>query len=145
MTHARQQIREAIVAAIKNAVPEVSERVYPNRVKVLRDELLPAICVYTLDETQERQTQEHVMRSLDLVVECYVKENDGYDVALDDIAVGVEAAIKVVSDAGDVVQFINPVSHEVTLQGEAEKIVAVLRISAQASYITAFGVADVIT
>lgn len=145
MAHARQQIRGAVVDAIKSAVAEVDNRVYPNRVKVLADIHLPAVCVYTMNETQERLSNEVVQRSVDINIECVVKESDTYDNTLDDIAVGVETALKNVSNAGTVVQYINPVSHEITMQIEGEKPIAKLTILAQAVYTTAFGVADVIT
>lgn len=94
--HQRQIIREAVVAQLLGKT-EAAERVFAMREVPLRRTELPAICVYTLEETvdpeSQRSTPRRLLRTLQLAVEIVVQVTDGVDATIDALALEVEQQI----------------------------------------------------
>ena len=72
MAHVRTQIRQR-VTAILTGLPTTGPRVYPSRVHPMTAETMPGLCVYIKNESAKVETDEILLRSIDLVVDAYVK------------------------------------------------------------------------
>lgn len=97
MAHARQQIREAIVARLAN-LPTTGPRVYKTRIYPSGDEHLPGISIYTASESMVESGRDAAFREwrrLTITIEGRVKPPEGTDPddQLDDIAAEVESAL----------------------------------------------------
>ena len=95
MSHARTQIRDAVVTAL-TSLTTTAGRVYPSRVYALADNELPGLCVYTIDEDSaigagSRPRTMH--RNMHLGVDAYVKGTGSVDDSIDQICSEVEAAL----------------------------------------------------
>jgi len=92
MSSSRQLIREDVVARLKSAVSEVSDRVFKARAESLGEIEVPCICVYTRDEeTQTLSSQPTIQnRKLNLAVEIIVSGTNEIDDELDALADKVE-------------------------------------------------------
>jgi len=103
MSHARQQIRSAFLAALVNAT-EANANVFSGRVYPLQSAITKAIVVYTSNEGIDIATigslgtARSYMRDLSVVVEAYVKTSIEIDNALDALSTEIEEAIDL--DAG---------------------------------------------
>jgi len=95
--HKRKLIREEIVNALKNELTLVAPTsVFESRVEpIFQSSLLPAIAVYTREETAERFASGSVayVRSLSLAVEILVQGNSDSDDSIDAICEEIEAAL----------------------------------------------------
>lgn len=89
MSIIRKAIRHAIANVLKNNT-EVGANVFPSRKRKLSG--LPAILVYTLEETAEvfNEAPRELKRVLSVAIEIVAREDAGLDDALDDIAQEVE-------------------------------------------------------
>jgi hypothetical protein len=97
MAHVRQQIRDAVAAAV-TGLPITGSRVYVSRVYPLGADHIPGLCVYTTkEELLSRGTRESGLerRKLSVIVEARVKPGSGTDPddQLDDIVADVETAL----------------------------------------------------
>lgn len=94
MASQRKAIRAAIVTALKNA-SIVGQSVYPNRWLPTWEGELPAIFVYTDDESSANfnLAPREYKRECSIVTEIIMSADVGLDDALDDAAALVEAAI----------------------------------------------------
>lgn len=99
--HDRKLLRLAVVAALKNQITGVDDRVFNSRRVPLEPESLPAILVYTNSESVEERTvaPREYERTVELVIAILEKEDDAFDdVALqdklDDLAAEVEAVVE---------------------------------------------------
>lgn len=99
MSHARKQIRDAVLAAV-TGLAATADRVYPARAHALEDGHPPSLLVYTGPEqisgefsTQSRPS--HLLRDLDITVEGRASNTDeaALENALEQIAAEVEAAL----------------------------------------------------
>lgn len=94
--HQRQVIREAVKAALllKTAA---SDRVFETRLVPYKKMELPAVAVYTLEESVEPDSKttapRELTRTLKLAVEACVREGDNVDDAMDAITLDVERAM----------------------------------------------------
>jgi hypothetical protein len=93
-THERQQIREAIAAALVGKTA-AGARVFETRILPLRMPELPAVAVYSLSESSDDQqtAPRELKRRIDFAVEAAVKQGTNIDDALDAIALQVETAM----------------------------------------------------
>ena len=102
--HARQQIREAVKAAV-TGLSITGANVFTTRMHKFEDANLPALAIYTLQEEVYRDTmgpagvrrQERMLR---VAIEIAVKQVSDTDEALDDIAAEVEGAIETTWQGG---------------------------------------------
>lgn len=138
MTHARDQIRDAVLAAV-TGLTTTKKNAFASRVHPVNDTELPCVLVFTREETSEPITmaQPRTMQStLTVMVEGYVKLTTGYDDKLDKISVEVIKAIYNSTSLRAVVRDIFLSNTAITLVGDVEKPVAVVSMSFQAEYQT---------
>lgn len=127
--HIRQQIREAVVAAV-TGLTTTAGRVHDSRVYKL--ETLPALAVYALSEPVEYDTQERPRgqtRELELVVEGFAKATASLEDTLDTIAKEVEAALTADVTRGGLAKDTLLASTEIALEGGADKPHGVVRLT----------------
>lgn len=90
--HARKQIRAAAVSDL-TGLATTGANVFNARVKPIREEDMPCLNVFLLDETSDWDAQGTLVRTGDLVVEGRTQGGDTLFDALDQIAAEVEAGI----------------------------------------------------
>lgn len=138
MTHARDQIRDAVLAAV-TGLTTTKKNAFASRVHPVNDTELPCVLVFTREETSERITMSppRTMRNtLTVMVEGYVKLTNGYDDKLDKISVEVTKAIHNSTSLRSVVRDIYLINTSISLVGDVEKPVAVVSMSWAAEYLT---------
>lgn len=124
MSHARQQIREA-VATLVTGLTTTGSNVFQSRVYRLQASELPALLVYTNSETVERSHMTSgLVRELTLRVEGIAKALADIDDTLDTIGAEVEAALGGQEPAG--VEDLVLQSADVTINGEGEQQVGAI-------------------
>ena len=94
MTHARQDIREQIAEHLRTEFANV----FTSRAKVLFDQDLPAVLVYTTDETVQKERWDfdgfgHLFRELNVAVEGVDIGKDDLDNKLDAMAETIESLL----------------------------------------------------
>lgn len=95
MAHVREQIRDRLVSRV-TGLPVVGANVYAMRRYALDQDKLPAILVYTMDETSALGTMglRTLLRRVNASVEILVKGgSDAVSDTIDDICVSVEESI----------------------------------------------------
>ncbi len=92
MTHARQIIREELVAALE-ARPALSGRVFASRAYAVQT--TPAVLVYTLNEESAPAAMGGLLqREMTVAIEVYTKRaSDDWDAQIDTAAVEIEKAM----------------------------------------------------
>jgi hypothetical protein len=97
MAHQRQVIREAVVAQLKGRT-SAEDRVFKSREIPLKRCELPAICVYTLEETVDQDSRQssprRLSRPLQVAVELVVENSEDVDDVIDALALEVEDALE---------------------------------------------------
>jgi len=135
MSHARQQIRDAVVTAV-TGLAATGSNVFAGRVYPMTAAELPGICVYTMNETSELMTKTTLMRQVQVNVEAYVKATDDFEDVVDDIAAEVEAAIEGDAALPALVKDIHATEFEKDLIKDGEKPVGMGVITFTATYTT---------
>ncbi len=138
MSHARDKIRDAVLAAVAN-LATTKKNAFASRVHPVNDNELPCVLVFTRTETSAPITMHpprRFERALTVMVEGYVKMNTGYDDKLDKIAVEVEKAIYGNPSLNALIRDIFISDTEIKIIGEAEKPVAVVSMTFSAKYHT---------
>lgn len=138
MSHVRQQIRDRI-ATLVTGLPTTGANVYKMRRYALDDAKLPAICVYTTDETSALVTigSRTLRRVINVMVEVFIKgTSTAVSDTLDGICVSAEEAI-----AGDFT--LNGLAKSCILTGteidiniEGERAVASAQLVYAVEYVT---------
>jgi len=92
--HERRQIRDAMIAALKGRTV-AGEHVSATRLSPQRAALIPAVCVYAIDEVADGVVGNTLRRIVTMAVDAWVQTTapEGIDDALDDIALEVETAL----------------------------------------------------
>jgi hypothetical protein len=143
--HVRRQIRDAAATALAG-LTTTGARVYPSRTYPLQDANLPALRIYTNEETVEMSSMgganRLVQRTLNLLVEGCAKVNDTLDDTLDDIIKEVETAIAANQTLGGA-KWVQLAGIEIEMEGEGEKETGVARMTFQCEYITELDTPDV--
>ena len=99
MAHQRQEIREAVAAQLTGTDPDFAtgadDRVRESRMIPWPRIQLPAIAVYTLEETVEpvETASREINRKLSLAIEIAAEASDDVDDTLDTLCAEVEAAM----------------------------------------------------
>lgn len=93
--HLRQTIRQAIVTRL-TGLTTTGSNVFTSRVYALPQVALPALCIYTKDESSEYISMTRprkIERNLNLTVEIYVAANQNTDNTIDKICDEIESEI----------------------------------------------------
>ena len=93
--HIRQQIRER-AGTVLTGLTTTGSNVFETRIYPLENTNLPALVIYTKNETSEpivMSTNRLMSRELELIVEVYVKQTSNFDDQVDKICKEVEVAI----------------------------------------------------
>lgn len=136
--HVRQQIREQFASQI-TGLATTGSNVFQSRFYNLEAGNLPAIIVYTKDETIEPSTlgSNRVMnRTLFLTAEIYVKSVTNADDTIDDICKEVEVAISADPTLGGLAKDCYIEEMEATLNGEGDRPVIVGLLTFNVNYHT---------
>ena len=92
MAHIRQQIRDRIIADV-TGLATTGANVYDSKLYNILQGELPALAVYTQNETSEISTiapNVTLDRELEVIIECYAEANQNIENTLDTIAGEVE-------------------------------------------------------
>lgn len=120
--HIRQQIRER-VGTVLTGLTTTGSNVFETRVYPLENTNLPALVIYTKDETSEPlviSTDRVMSRELELIVEIYVKQTSNFDDEVDKICKEVEIAISADTTINGLAKdcFLQSTSIEYNTEGE---------------------------
>jgi hypothetical protein len=138
MAHARQTIREQVGTTL-TGLTTTGSNVYQSRVYPLQESNLPALLIYTKEESSEAivmGSNRVIERELTLAVEAYVKTNSNSDDTIDTIAEEVETAIGADSTLNNKAKDVFLVSTDINYVGEGENPVAVATLNFLVSYCT---------
>lgn len=138
MSHVRRQIRDAVATRL-TGLPTTGNAVYKMRKYALDDAKLPALCVYTGDETSGLVTigLRTLRRVNNVVVEGYCKgtSTSVYD-TIDVIAMEVEEAIGADFTLGGLARSMILVGTEVDVNVQGEQAIASVKLVYAVEYIT---------
>ena len=143
--HLRDQIRAAVVTAL-TGLTTTSTRVYSSRAQDMQPANLPGLRIYTTEESVEIESlgiNRRRHRTLTLMVEACVKATSAPEDTIDDICKEVEIALDTANTLGGLCKWIEPTQFELELDGEADKSIAVGRMTFEVHYYTAKGSPDV--
>ena len=127
MTHARTQIRQAVLALL-NGNTTAGSNVFEARVYPLNDPKLPALLVYTKQETVGEQSMSYPRtqhRELLLTIEAYVKARGNVDADTDALSLEVEQLIAADPTLGGLVKDTVLDTTDTQFSDDGEKPVAV--------------------
>lgn len=136
MIHARTQIRQAVVNLLKDQTA-AGNRVYESRVYPLDDPKLPALLVFTPQESMGNPTMQRPRtqaRQLQLVIEGYLKARGDIDSDADALALEVEQLIGADPTIGGLVKDAILDVTTTQLSGEGEKPVAIVSLTFMVLY-----------
>lgn len=136
MKHARTQIRNAVTTLLKGNTT-AGNNVYEARVYPLDDPKLPALLVYTKQETVGEQSMSRPrtqQRELMVSVEAYVKASGNVDEYTDNLAMEVEQLIAADPTLGGLVKDIALDTTETQFHGDGEKPIAVAILTLSVLY-----------
>lgn len=139
MAHPRELIRKQAVAVLLGAT-NAGASVYASRVAPLISNgwqsELPAIIVYTMDETAEifNQAPREYRRRVELVVEIHAEGNDALDDTLDTLARQVERLLLMGDTLGDTVNDLQYVRSRMVLLDQSEHLTGACRLIFDAEY-----------
>lgn len=138
MAHVKHQIRDAVLSAV-TGLSTTKRNAFASRVHPVTEKELPCVLVFTREETSTPITMgpnRRIARELEVLVEGYVKNADGYDEKLDKISKEVEAAIYNTPSLQSLIRDIFLSSTEIKLTGEGDKAVAAISMNFTAKYHT---------
>ena len=138
MAHVRKAIREHVVTTI-TSLSTTGSNVYETRYFPLQTGNLPALIVYTLDETVEDytlgQNTRTQFRALNLIIEAHCRGTANIDDTLDTIAEEVEEAMVTDISRGGNAKDTKLVSTEVDFDTASQKT-GLMRLTYLISYST---------
>ena len=138
MAHIRKAIREHVVTTI-TSLSTTGSNVYETRYFPLQTGNLPALIVYTLDETVEDytlgQNTRTQFRALNLIIEAHCRGTANIDDTLDTIAEEVEGAMVTDISRGGNAKDTKLVSTEVDFDTASQKT-GLMRLTYLISYNT---------
>jgi len=132
MSHARTQIRNAVTALLLNNT-SAGAKVYESRIYPLDDPKLPAILIYTKQESvgdqmsMSKPRTQH--RELHLTIEAYVKANNNIDETADGLALEIEQIIGGDPSINGLVKDTVLDTTEIQYSDEGEKPIAVITLT----------------
>lgn len=137
MKHARTQIRNAVTTLLKGNTT-AGNNVYEARVYPINDPKLPALLVYTKQETVGEQSMSRPrtqQRELIVSVEAYVKARGNVDEETDTLAMEIEQLIAADPTIGGLVKDTALDTTETQFSDDGEKPVAVAILNFSVLYV----------
>lgn len=135
--HERQAIREAVVAQLLGETA-AEDRVYKSRLTPVRAGALPAISVYTDDETIDPESANsaprELLRTVTVAIEAVAKDRENVDDALDDLALEIETAMDADVNLGGTAFDCVLSRIEVGLKAEGDKPHGCIRLEYSVTY-----------
>lgn len=138
MAHVRQNIRSNIVTTL-TGLTTTGSNVFETRLFSLGETKLPALCIYTKNETTEYATlttPRTQVRTLDVIVEAYVKGTANIDDTLDTISVEVEEALYTDLTRGGYAKDTQVTDFEADYAADGEQSVGMGRFTIAVTYAT---------
>lgn len=138
MAHVRKQIRDRI-ATLVTGLSTTGSSVYKMRRYALDDEKLPALCVYTMDESSNLVTvgTRTLRRVINVAVQAFVKgSSTTVSDTLDTICVEVEEAIAADFNLNGLAKSCILASTEIDINVEGEQSIASAAMVYSVEYIT---------
>jgi hypothetical protein len=122
MAHIRQQIRDRIIADV-TGLTTTGANVYDSKLYNILQGELPALAVYTQNETSEISTiapNVTLDRELEVIIECYAEANQNIENTLDTIAGEVENSLGTDLTLNNlcITQFLSSTDIDFTSEGE---------------------------
>lgn len=122
MAHIRQQIRDRIIADV-TGLATTGANVYDSKLYNILQGELPALAVYTQNETSEISTiapNVTLDRELEVIIECYAEANQNIENTLDTIASEVENSLGTDLTLNNlcITQFLSSTDIDFTSEGE---------------------------
>ncbi len=151
MAHQRQTIREAIKTALVGTGPSYATsagvRVYETRALPIRRLELPAIAVYTTDETSSDNdtAPRRLTRTVDLLIEASVQAGSNVDDSMDAICVQIERAMHADETFGAVCMDSTLVNTKTEVFEEGQQLFGVATLTYSVTYETSAPDADDVT
>ena len=139
MTHVRQSIRDNVVTAT-TGLSTTGSNVFRTRVYPLESGNLPGLCVYANAEVSEVDTlasTRGLERTVDIVVDAYVRAIANYDTSLDTICGEVEAALATGVTRGGNAKETNLVSTDIEYSDDGDRPIGMARMTFAVVYRTA--------
>ena len=127
MTHACTQIGQAVATMLKNNA-SAGANVFEARAYALDDPKLPALLVYTKQETVGQTSMSYPrtqQRELQMSIEAYVKARGKVDDDTDTLALEIEQLIAADPTLGELVRDVVLDTTETLISDEGEKPIAV--------------------
>ena len=142
MSHVRTQVRDLIVAALRD-IPDMKFSVFASRVTPIQQDRLPVILVYTTDEAVETVTMgppRTQLRQLSVMVDVIISLRDDFDEELDAFQTEVEkilggSAFLADMTTAKVKDFILIAANK-TMSGEPDTTTCATRMEYRADYTT---------
>jgi predicted regulator of amino acid metabolism with ACT domain len=141
MSHVRQQIRDRI-ATLVTGLPVTGSSVYKMRRYALDDSKLPAICVYTTDESSSLITvgSRTLRRVINVMVEAFAKgASASIHDTIDSICVSIEEAIAADFALNGLAKSTILTSTETDIDVSGQNAIASARLVYAVEYVTAIG------
>ena len=138
MAHVRKLIRDNITTTL-TGLATTSSNVFQTRLFPLGESKLPALCIYTNSETTEYGTikaPRTQVRTLEVMVEAYVKDTSVLDNSLDTIAVEIEEALSSDLTRGGYAKDTKIISFDADYTGDGEQSVGIGRFTISVVYAT---------
>tara|TARA_R110000772_G_scaffold179249_1_gene290648 strand:- start:353 stop:796 length:444 start_codon:yes stop_codon:yes gene_type:complete len=122
MAHIRQQIRDRVIADV-TGLATTGANVYDSKLYTFTQGELPALAVYTQNETSEISTIAPAVtldRELEVIIECYAEANANIENTLDTIASEVENSLGTDLNLNNlaITQFLSSTDIDFTSEGE---------------------------
>ena len=136
MSQSRKNIRDAVVTLLSGATA-AGTNVYANRETSLWETELPAILVYTKEETAEPRSisYKQSIRTLDLIVEIKALATEIVDNQLEDIAEDVETVMIANQSLSGSALSVEYISTSISLDSDSETEKGVAALTFKVKYI----------
>ena len=141
MAHVRKQIRDRI-ATLVTGLPTTGANVYKMRRYALDDAKLPAICVYTMDESSSLITigSRTLKRTINVAVQAFaVGSSTTISDTIDAICVKVEEAIAADFQLNGLARSCVLTESQIDISVEGEKSVGNVSLIYSVEYVTTIG------
>ena len=138
MTHVRAQVRAAAVTLL-TGLPTTGTRVFPTRSWPLSTNQLPALLIYTSDETAEPGSLTrpiNLHRSVSLVVEAVASKCNGLDDLLDAMCAEVEAELAMDPSLTGLAKNSTLRRTEIEVRSDGDATVGIARMTFEVLYVT---------
>lgn len=140
MAHARKQIRDQL-ATMLAGLATTGANVFTSRVYALAANQLPALRIYTLNESVEEEGtiggSRQRLRELEVAIEAIVKAASNPDDTVDQIALEVEKALAADKSLSGLAKDSYISSTEIELDGEQEQKLVIATMTWTVQYLVA--------